>query len=176
MPPRAQSIWYLTDIDHRIIAVIAVLFTKKSKTHNTTTPTTITNHTHTHTHTTMKTYWSSSRTITNIANKSIHGMDDTTTCNRAIEMYQRRRQFFRGVRRIHTHISSNKSRHTYISLLPLLTYWLAFTIKKWFSIAFTLKKTILNHITGRRESQRGGNSQKGEQREVQTKKRVLSKE
>ena len=97
-------------------------------------------HTHTHTHTTMKTYWSSSRTITNIANKSIHGMDDTTTCNRAIEMYQRRRQFFRGVRRIHTHISSNKSRHTYISLLPLLTYWLAFTIKKWFSIAFTLKK------------------------------------
>ena len=174
MPPRAQSIWYLTGHRSSVIAVLTWNRKSRKLTHHP--PTTITNHTHTHTHTTMKTYWSSSRTITNIANKSIHGMDDTTTCNRAIEMYQRRRQFFRGVRRIHTHISSNKSRHTYISLLPLLTYWLAFTIKKWFSIAFTLKKTILNHITGRRESQRGGNSQKGEQREVQTKKRVLSKE
>ena len=159
MPPRAQSIWYLTDIASRETEKVENSQHHHTHHHHQ-------SHTHTHTHTTMKTYWSSSRTITNIANKSIHGMDDTTTCNRAIEMYQRRRQFFRGVRRIHTHISSNKSRHTYISLLPLLTYWLA----------FTLKKTILNHITGRRESQRGGTSQKGEQREVQTKKRVLSKE
>ena len=110
----------------------------------------------------MEKDYSSDRTITNIANKSVHGMDDVTRRNQAVEMYQRRRGFFRGVGYFHKFRHSHLSNTLNIHTTAISTY------------SLTNSHSTLNFI-GRRENQRG-TSRKGEQRGVQTKKRVLSKE